>query len=89
MSEQVELGVEVSSINFEKFKKLGEDQELLQKINSPNFTILDNEYLYVTYIENDKVAHIILTKDGESLKAAKKFADILRYYGKKHTTENK
>ena len=83
LSEQRNIGVDVKIISKKIYDGIASKQGWFQRIGSADFSIIDNEYLYVSYLDNGNVSHIEMVRDGVRLKDALTFTGIIKDYTRK------
>ncbi len=79
---QTEVGIVIGCISKTEFDFISDENGFVLEIMSPDFSIIDNNFLYVTHIDNKsgKVARVEISTNAKRLKAAKTFSDTLMNY---------
>ncbi|MDH3324727.1 MAG: hypothetical protein OEL89_03755 [Candidatus Peregrinibacteria bacterium] len=80
LTAQRDIGIEVKVISREQYNSVARKKNWFQRIGSPDFSIIDNEYLYVSYLDDGNISHIELIRDVVRLKDALTFTGIIRDY---------
>lgn len=73
---QKTIGIDVRIMKRDKFNALG--FKWFKKIGTPDFAIIDDQYLYLTHLENEtQISHVEITNDKIRLSDAHIFTQIL------------
>ena len=78
MKEQDKIGIDVKYLTNTEYQLLATKGNWIKKIGSPDFSIIDAKYLYLTHLDEGKdMSHIEIMNDGIRLEDAITFSRII------------